>query len=652
VAGDEGTGPAEGFASAWRMALLVAFALAGAGLLAALIVTQGRANRERDQALALQSHSYDVMVLARTLSGTVARAEASLGRYVISTDRQLGQLYSDEWRRAGHQIDRLDQITADSTAQQRRVDRLREAFAERGAELSATALATAYNRNNQALSRYYRSRDADSLRRLDAQLDAIIRHERGLLDQRSASVARTIDRSTSLARVLGGFGIVLVLGAVALGWFIVQARHEQQLARADAEEERERALVLAAAVTAATDELRMQEARLRQVQKMDAVGQLTGGIAHDFNNMLAVVLGGLELARRAVPGSAQAALRHIDSATEGANRAAALTRRLLAFSREESLAPEPIQPATLIAGMSDLLDRTLGDRITVVVEDTLPRGWGVHADRVQLENALLNLAVNARDAMDGHGRLTIRTAAATLADGDIATLPAGDYVALAVTDTGCGMTDEVIERAFEPFFTTKPAGKGTGLGLSQIFGLVRSLGGDVTLASMPGEGTTVTLFLPRRHLPPVLAPVVEPLPAADAPVAPEPGRPLTVLVVEDDPRVLAATLGALDELGHRAIPCNDPLAAPAMLAAEPVDLVISDVLMPGQTGPEMIAALDGRQAEVAVLFVTGFAGETGMEDLGGRPVLRKPFTLGQLERAVADAVAARPPLRPEYLAAE
>ncbi len=625
--------------------MLVALAVLAGIVLVALTTTLRGSDRERDHALEMQRHSYDVMILGRSLSGTIARAEASLGRYVISGDPQMGQLYVEDWRLAGLQIRRLAQLTRDNDGQQPAIHRLRRAYEARGRDLSGTALSTTYGRNQQALARYYHSRNARELVTINGELDRIINRERTLLDKRIAAANLTVQRSSRVAGILAVFGLLLVLGTILLGWLSVRAVDERARARAEADAARAQAERLAAAVAEATQELQAREAVLRQVQKMEAVGQLTGGIAHDFNNMLAVVLGGLELARRHVGDDPERARRQIDKATDGATRAAALTRRLLAFSRDEAIRPEPITAGELIDGMSELLDRTLGEGIAVEMHNAAG-DWQVSADRVQLENAILNLAVNARDAMAGRGVICIMARAQRLDDGVVGRCMAGDYIVLSVTDTGCGMTPEVVERVFEPFFTTKEAGKGTGLGLSQIFAFATAQHGEVTIDTAPGRGTTVSLYLPRCL-------EVACLTATETAPATPPALPdqLHVLVVEDDPRVLAATVGALEELGHHAVPCDDPLAAADLLAAHPqVSLIISDVLMPRQTGPEMVAGLHARFPHVPVMFVTGYAGEEG-GDLANYQLLRKPFTLAGLEQAIAETLHRQRPA-PEPLAAE
>lgn len=631
---------------AWRTIMLVVTAALGAFVLVALVITVGNANRERDHALQLQRHSYDVMILARTLSGTIAQSEASLGRYVISGDERLGSVYFDQWKLAGDQIDRLDQITNDNPSLQRPIDALRAAYHTRGGELVDIALSTRYKKNDQALARYYAARQAPALAQINNLLELIIGRERALLERRTGDAMASVTWSSNAAKVLMVFGGLIVLGAIFLGWLIVQALAERASARAEAEVERERSADLEEAVARATAELRAQEGRLRQVQKMEAVGQLTGGIAHDFNNMLAVVIGGLELAGRQAKVGGPDIVRHIDSAMEGANRAAALTRRLLAFSREEALRAEPVEAGVLVAGMSDLLDRTIGDAITVNVSDD-GCGWATRADKLQLENVLLNLAVNARDAMNGRGTLSIATAGRSLAEGEVGSCAAGDYVTIAVTDSGCGMTPETMERVFEPFFTTKPTGQGTGLGLSQAFAFARQAEGEIVIDSTPGSGTTVMLFLPRHDHGDSGENVATGQTEVSAPV----GK-LRVLVVEDDPRVLAATMGALQELGHDAVACEDPLTAPTLLDQHgAIDVIVSDVLMPGQTGPEMIAAVAPRFPHIAVLFVTGFAGDAGEAAFNGHVVLRKPFTIAALERALGEAVAVSRSA-PEQAAAE
>ena len=624
-----------------RMFTLGALALVGMLMLVALVAYQMRAEQRRDEAIARQADSYEVLIRTASLSAMLGRAEAALGRYVVSGDRRIGQQYSEEWSKAGDQISRLERLTRHNSAQRQAIAAVRAAYRARGAELSATALYAVHNRNSDAYNNYYAVSESDALAELTLRVERFIDAERTLLIERSSAAAAAIGAANTATRTLAAFGILLVFAAVLLGWFTVEAIGERAEADAEAGAERVRSAELEEAVSEATAQLREEareraeaEARLRQVQKMEAVGQLTGGIAHDFNNMLAVVLGGRELARRRLQEGGTDAERHIENAMEGANRAAALTRRLLAFSRSEPLLPEAIEPAPLIRGMTDLLDRTLGDTIAVETREECG-GWRVWVDRHQLENAGLNLAVNARDAMNGRGTLTIATGRRTLAAGEIGDCAAGDYATIAVRDTGSGMTPDVLERVFEPFFTTKPVGKGTGLGLSQIFGFVRQSEGEIGIETAPGAGTTVTLYLPRYS-----GPTEEAAPDRAEPRPRAPSAPLDILVVEDDPRVLAATLGALDELGHRAVGCDDPLAAPARIAAMPaLDLIVSDVLMPGQTGPEMVTALAPELRGVAILFVTGFAGEAEPDAFGGHPVLRKPFTMATLARAVEEAIA-------------
>ncbi|HHZ07922.1 MAG TPA: response regulator [Rhizobiales bacterium] len=389
------------------------------------------------------------------------------------------------------------------------------------------------------------------------------------------------------------------------------------------------------------------EAQVRQMQKMEAVGQLSGGIAHDFNNMLAVIMSALNLIQRKLARGETDIGRFVDSATDAVNRAAALTQRLLAFSRQQPLSPRPVDANRLVSGMSELLRRALGAGVSV--ETVLAGGlWRTYADVSQLENAILNLAVNARDAMAGEGRLTIETANAHLDEAYARThaeVRPGQYVMIAVTDTGSGMTPDVMARAFEPFFTTKPVGKGTGLGLSQVFGFVKQSGGHLKIYSEPGQGTTVKIYLPRH-----LGEKEEIAP--ERPAAPGAAASETILVVEDDESVRAVTVAALDELGYRVLQAADADEALRRLEADPgIALVFTDVVMPGMNGRKLADEIGRRFPSARVLFTTGFTKNAvvhnGVLDHGVN-FIAKPFTVEQLARKLRDVLDGQAgPARPE-----
>jgi signal transduction histidine kinase len=380
------------------------------------------------------------------------------------------------------------------------------------------------------------------------------------------------------------------------------------------------------------------EDALRQAQKMEAIGQLTGGVAHDFNNMLAVMLGGLDLALRRLDRGDTQVQKYLTNAQEGGRRAAALTQRLLAFARQQPLEPAPLEANRLVAGMSDLLRRSLGE--TINLETVLAGGlWRIHVDPNQLESAIVNLAVNSRDAMPNGGKLTIETANAYLDDEYSAHegLPMGQYVLIAVTDTGAGMTPEVASKVFDPFFTTKKPGSGTGLGLSQVYGFVKQSGGHVKIYSEIGQGTSVKIYLPRyfgevRALEAVQARA--PLPRNDGSV--------TVLVAEDEEGVRAHAVDALEELGYTVLSAGTGKAAIELFTNHPeIGLLFTDVVIPDMNGRQLAQEAQLRLPGLKVLFTTGYTRNAivhnGMLD-PDVSLLTKPFTLEQLARKIAEVL--------------
>lgn len=398
------------------------------------------------------------------------------------------------------------------------------------------------------------------------------------------------------------------------------------------------------AIEQRTRQLMEAEEQLRQAQKMEAVGQLTGGIAHDFNNMLAVVIGALDLLERRLAQGSTDVDRYVAAARDGATRAAGLTRRLLAFARQTPLAPRAVDVDAMVTGMIDLLTRTIGDDIHVETQLAGHRRRAV-ADPSQLENTVLNLAVNARDAMPGGGTLTIHTGVDRI-EGDEAArygVTPGDYVRLCVADTGAGMPPDIVARAFEPFFTTKAVGKGTGLGLSQVFGFARQSGGHVRIDSTPGEGTAVHLYLPGVEMPAgqavagnersMLAQAGGNVPRA------APGE--HILVVEDEDRVRSFSVEALTELGYAVEAARNGPAALALIenGLRP-DLLFTDMVMPDMTGRELAAAALDRVPDLRVLFTSGYTRERGEGDPDGPSLLPKPFDLAELGQAVRAALDA------------
>jgi len=393
-------------------------------------------------------------------------------------------------------------------------------------------------------------------------------------------------------------------------------------------------------IAEAIAERKHAEEALRQSQKMEAVGQLTGGIAHDFNNLLTGIIGSLELLEvRLRQGRTSEIHRYVGAAQGASKRAAALTHRLLAFSRRQTLDPKPTDVNRLVMDMEELIRRTVGPQITLEVVTAVGL-WSALIDASQLESALLNLCINARDAMPEGGRITIETANKWLDDhaAKERDLPPGQYLSLCVTDTGSGMTPDVIARAFDPFFTTKPIGQGTGLGLSMVYGFVRQSGGQVRIYSEVGCGTTMCLYLPRHYgssseIPTITAPTA----SARAPT----GK--TVLIVDDEPSVRMLVTEVLEDLGYSPIEASDGPAGLRILESDAtVDLLISDVGLPGGiNGRQLADAARITRPELKVLFITGYA-ENAIIGSGhlapGMRVLTKPFVVETLANRIQDMI--------------
>jgi signal transduction histidine kinase/CheY-like chemotaxis protein len=567
------------------------------------------------------------------LVGHTLRVENSLDLILLSAeDAETGQrgflLTSDEnylapYRQASSKIDselqHLSNLVSDSPSQVQRLAKVRSLAAEKFAELERTL--GLYRGGHPEAARELVLSGAgktimDSLR---AEIAAMNQSEARLLESREA----TLDRIgyALWAALLVGAGVAFALAV------LVANRQRRQVAAVVASERQ-----LRDANRRLLDEAMQRqraEDQLRQSQKMEAVGQLAGGLAHDFNNMLAVILGALDIARRRLGEGAGESGRFLDAARDGATRAATLIERLLAFSRRQPLAPRVIDLNKLVSGMSELLRRTLGE--TLQLETVLAGGlWRTSIDATQLENSLLNLAINARDAMPNGGNLTIETANTHLDDeyaaNHVEVVP-GQYVMLAVSDTGVGMATETINRAFDPFFTTKATGKGTGLGLSQVHGFVKQSGGHIKIYSEVGQGTTVKLYLPRS-----MASSSEMEIRRTGSLAQE--RMCTVLVVEDDEQVRRITVDMLRQLGHAVLYADGGPSALKVLASHPdIDLLLTDVVMPDMNGRELSEAARRLQPGLKLLFMTGYTRNAivhaGVLDPDVQ-MIAKPFTLEQL----------------------
>ena len=570
-------------------------------------------------------HTLDVRSrLLRTLA-TMEDAETGERGFLLTNDESFLEPYDAAIRASNEQFDELGKAVSDDPQQVERLSKLRDIERQRIA-----ALRENIERRRRAASW---APNIENLR--PAKL---------LMDDARAIIAEMIEAENALfvtrgnksraASLFSEVGLLAsLLLSVVLGLAFNRENQKQLIEAKAANDKLNDALTLADMEAERRERL---ETQLRQVQKMEAIGQLTGGIAHDFNNMLAVILANLNLLKRQIARGEADIQRFIDGAAEGADRAAHLTQRLLAFARQQPLAPQPIDANKFVSGMSEILRRTLGQEVKI--ETILAGGlWRTHVDGNELESLLLNLAVNARDAMPNGGKLTIETANANLDETYVREqvgLAAGQYVLIAVSDTGSGMSPEVIAKAFDPFFTTKATGKGTGLGLSQAYGFIKQSGGHIKIYSEIGQGTTVKIYLPRFLGENVSVATQPGLKARTALGRPEE----LILVVEDEERMRLVVEEAFRELGYKVVVAEDGKKALALLDANPgVSLLFTDVVMPEMSGRELAKEALSRRPDLKVVYTTGFSRNAVIHNGILDPdvnFLAKPFTVENLARKV------------------
>ncbi len=590
----------------------------------AVLVEGQRANREAAR---------EAIEYQETLAGLLALAqdaETSQRGYLLTGEKSYLQPYRQAVEAIPGQLARIDGMTAPDDELVQQINHIKDALAQKQAELAETI--ALYDRGDaaKALELVRSGQGKAAMDQIRASMDTIRRISGAAIASRDAQT----DRVESWLRI-GSFAALLAI--FLLGAYTIRLARRRFREVAAAHEELMRKNIELGSEIQTREKA---ESQIRQMQKMEAVGQLTGGIAHDFNNMLAVIISAMNLAQRKLARGEHDIAKFLEAAVDAATRAANLTARLLAFSRQQPLAPQVVDTNRLVTGMSDLLRRALGE--TIRIETVLAGGlWKTHADPSQIENAILNLAVNARDAMGDDGKLTIETANSHLDDSYAAThaeVKAGQYVMIAVSDTGAGMPADVMERAFEPFFTTKPVNKGTGLGLSQVFGFVKQSGGHVKIYSEPGQGTTIKIYLPRFF---GAEEAVQPTGRGDNPAA----VTETVLVVEDDARVRASTTDALRELGYTVIHAGSGEEALQKLADNPaVALLFTDIVMPVMNGRKLAEEALARMPQLKVIFTTGFTRNAvvhnGVLDHDVH-FLAKPFTIEQLAAKLRDVLDAK-----------
>lgn len=585
---------------------------------------------QRDERQRMVEHTLNVQKAITDSLSLMQDAETGQRGYMLTTDLSYLQPYLDAIGKINQQLDSLAALVADNPQQVQRAAELKAAATERLKIIDLTLVEVRRGQVAQAVSIIQEGSGKAVMDHIRAIAATMQKEEEALLQQRAAAdqASGELLRNTLLAAAIVAVVVGVMLFLAFRRFALALATSNRALAGKNVELESE--------MTAR----RNAEAQLVQAQKMEAVGQLTGGLAHDFNNMMAVILSATSLMRRRLSAGDTDVGKFVDAAEDGAKRAATLTARLLAFARRQPLSPETVEANRLVGGMSELLRRTLGEHVSV--ETVLGGGvWPVLADPSQLENSLLNLAVNARDAMPEGGRITIETSNAHLDDAyarEHSEVKPGQYVLIAVTDNGPGMTPEVMEKAFEPFFTTKPVGKGTGLGLSQVYGFVKQSKGHIKIYSEPGQGTSVKIYLPRAYADPADAKAE----AAKMPaLATHEGA--IIMVVEDDAHVRDVTVAMLRDLGYVVIHASRPSEALEKLSGLPrIDLLFTDVVMPEMNGRHLADKAIAMRPGLKVMFATGYTQNAivhnGILD-PGTDLLGKPFSIDTLAAKVAQALA-------------
>ncbi len=608
------------------IALIIAFCVLAAAVLGTIVLFDGQ---QRAQGWVV--HTLQVQERLGSVLSDLQNAETGQRGYIITREPAYLEPYHDGTRRFTGDIEALRIAVLDNPRQMaawRELDKWSRARIDRLTAGLTLAQANQFDRAAEVVRVGLGKQLMDRCRAIVAHMQA---EEDGLLAERLTN-ARRLSTLLTLWLLVSAFAVAVV------AFFVTRRARADAKAAAAARDDL--ALANTQLLTEAANR-EAAEAQIRQMHKMELIGQLTGGIAHDFNNMLAIVIGSLDLAKRRLAKDKRRAEECIDNAMQGAERAAQLTSRLLAFSRQQPLAPAALDVNKLVSGMAELLRRTIGE--TVRLETVLAGGlWSAFVDTNQLENALVNLCVNARDAMPEGGRLTIETTNTHLDEryaAEHGEVTAGQYVMVSVTDTGCGMPADVIEKAFDPFYTTKSVGSGTGLGLSQVYGFVKQSGGHVKIYSEIGVGTTVKLYLP-RHFGAAAATGLSGF-AADLPRAHDDE---IVLVVEDEERVRHLSVDSLRELGYIVVHAADARRALEILDEQPrIDLLFTDIVMPDMNGRRLAEAARVKRPALKVLYTTGYTRNAivhnGVLDHDVH-FLAKPFTIAQLAvkvRQVLDA---------------